>query len=178
MNKAQIDAIINDADSVRAESFETNPPIDVYGIARSNGLDITEKVFPENQANIAGFITVQDGRGKLYVNLLDSPQRRRFTVAHEFGHWRLHRDELRNNPKRSILFRIAIGKLNSDPEEKEANIYAANLLVPLDILKKYRAGGMGVEQLAKQFNVSTDVIGYRLSLLEKNTNVRAEKTAK
>src|SRR4051812_35344954 len=116
MNKAQIDAIVADANGLRAESFEVSPPIDVYGIARSNGLDVTEKVFPEDQSNIAGFITIQDGRGRLYVNLSDSLQRRRFTVAHELGHWRLHQKELRTNPRRSILFRIAIGKLNSDPD--------------------------------------------------------------
>jgi len=178
MDEADIDYAIKDADAVRAESFQNTPPVDVYGIARSNGLDITEKVFPADQADIAGFVTVQDGRGRLFVNLLDSPSRRRFTVAHELGHWRLHRNELQNDPKRSVLFRIAIGKLNEDPLEKAANVYAANLLVPLDLLKQYRKG-MSVKQLAKLFEVSTEVIGYRLSLLEKDKNVvRAQKQGK
>ena len=174
MNQSDIDDVIRHADTVRTESFQTTPPIDVYTIARSNGLDITEKEFPADQADIAGFITVQDGRGRLFVNLLDGPSRRRFTIAHELGHWRLHRNELQNDPQRSVLFRIAIGKLNQDPVEKAANIYAANLLVPLDLLEQYKKS-MNTEQLAKLFEVSTEVIGYRLNLLEKATNVRAQE---
>lgn len=174
MNQKQIDSVVKDADSLRAASFQHSPPIDVYELARSNGLDIIEKPFPVDQANIAGFITVQDGRGKLYINLLDSPKRRRFTIGHELGHWRLHRSELINNPQRSILFRIAIGQLNKDPVERDANIYAATLLVPLELLEQY-SKSMSNEKLADLFNVSTDVIGYRLSLLEKQSNVRTQQ---
>jgi Zn-dependent peptidase ImmA (M78 family) len=172
----QIEDVIKDADLVRAKSYQTTPPIDVYDIARNNGLDIIEKLFPAEQSNIAGFVTKQDGRGKLYVNLADSPNRRRFTVAHELGHWRLHKAELETNPNRSILFRIAIGQLNTDPVEKEANTYAANLLVPLDLLEQHKVG-RSQEELAALFGVSTEVMGYRLSLLEKSNGVQAkEKT--
>ena len=172
----QIDDVIKDADEVRAENFQTTPPIDVYGIARNNGLEIIEKHFPSDRSNISGFVTMQGGTGKLYINLADSPSRRRFTVAHELGHWRLHREELQNNPERSILFRIAIGQLNTDPIEKAANIYAANLLVPLDLLKQYCNEKNNVE-LAELFGVSTEVIGYRMSLIEKDPDVRPKEEA-
>jgi Zn-dependent peptidase ImmA (M78 family) len=170
----KIEDVIKDADQVRLENYQDTPPIDVYGIADNNGLEIIEKHFPPDQSDIAGFVTMQNGTGKLYVNLQDGPNRRRFTVAHELGHWRLHKDELLTNPNRAILFRIAIGQLNKDPVEKDANIYAANLLVPLDMLEKYR-DGKTKEQLADLFGVSTEVIGYRLSLLEKGTDVRPQK---
>ncbi len=140
-------------------------------------MDIIEKYFPPEQSNIAGFVTIQNGRGKLYVNLQDNASRRRFTIAHELGHWRLHKNELLTNPNRAILFRIAIGQLNKDPVEKDANIYAANLLVPLDMLKRYRKE-KNKEELADLFDVSTEVIGYRLSLLKKGTHVRPKETAK
>lgn len=169
----QINDVVKDADQVRAENYQNTPPINVYEIARNYGLQIIETDFPAEQNDIAGFVTAQNAMGKLYVNLSDHPNRRRFTIAHELGHWRLHRDELRANPERSILFRIAIGQLNKDPIEKEANIFAANLLVPLDLLKQHKKGKTQ-EELAKLFNVSTDVIGYRLKLLEKDTNVVQE----
>jgi Zn-dependent peptidase ImmA (M78 family) len=168
------DDVISAADELRAENYQIVPPIDVYEIARNNGLEVIEKVFPDDQADISGFVTAQDGIGKLYVNMLDNPTRRRFTVAHELGHWQLHREELRSNPQRSILFRIAIGRLNKDPIERDANIFAANLLVPLDLLGKYKKDNSN-EQLAAKFGVSTEVIGYRLSLLEKTGNVQKEK---
>jgi Zn-dependent peptidase ImmA (M78 family) len=170
----QIDDVIRNADLVRTENYQTTPPVNVYDIARNNGLEIIEKAFPQDQANISGFVTMQDGTGKLYVNLADAPNRRRFTVAHELGHWRLHKEELRNNPQRSILFRIAIGQLNKDPIEKDANIFAANLLVPLELLRQYRDGKTN-EQLGELFGVSTEVIGYRLSLLEREPNVRTQE---
>jgi Zn-dependent peptidase ImmA (M78 family) len=167
--------IVADADLLREENFQnTSPPVDVYGIANNNGLEVIEKVFPPEQSDIAGFVTMQDGRGKLYVNLSDTPNRRRFTVAHELGHWRLHKEELMTNPNRAILFRIAIGKLNQDPLERDANIYAANLLVPLDMLDQYKDGNSR-DDLAKLFKVSPEVIGYRLSLLEKGSDGLVEK---
>src|SRR6266496_141061 len=168
--------VINTADTVLAENYQTTPPIDVYGIARNNGLEIIEKLFPIDQANIAGFITMQDGTGKLYVNLRDVIYRRRFTIAHELGHWRLHREELRSNPQRSILFRIAIRQLNVDPTEKEANFFAANLLVPLGLLRQHRDGKTN-EKLAELFLVSTEVIGYRLSLLEQDEDVQTQESS-
>ncbi len=166
--------IIQKTDSIRKENYLNEPPIDVYELAKNNGLDIVEIDFPAAQNQIAGFVTIKDGANKLYVNLSDSPNRRNFTVAHELGHWILHRDELETNPNRSVLFRIAIGKLNTDPLERQANIFAANLLVPLELLEKYRDKET-IDQLAARFGVSKDVIGYRLELLEKGDDVRPEK---
>jgi Zn-dependent peptidase ImmA (M78 family) len=172
----QIDKIIDSANEVREENFQTAPPIDVYGIAENNGLQIIELPFPPEQSDIAGFVTMSGGKGKLYVNLNDHPNRRRFTIAHELGHWRLHEEELKKNPERSILFRIAIGKLNKDPVEKEANIFAANLLVPLGLLEK-ELDGKDNQELAKLFGVSTDVIGYRLKLIERKPDVQEKASS-
>ena len=163
--------VVKDAEQVRAENYQTTPPVDVYEIAENNGLDIIETIFPPEQDDISGFVTTTDGKGKLYVNLNEHPNRRRFTVAHELGHWRLHKEELKNNPERSILFRIAIGQLNKDPIEKEANIFAANLLVPMELLKKAKKGKTH-QELAELFGVSTEVIGYRLKLLEREPDVQ------
>lgn len=166
---------IQAADKVLAENYLTEPPIDVYELAKNYGLEVVEVPFPPEQDNISGFVSADNGVGKLYVNANEGPNRRRFTVAHELGHWKLHQEELQNNPQRSILFRIAIGQMNQDPIEKEANVFAANLLVPLNMLKKYKDSKTNSE-LAKLFNVSTDVIGYRLKLLERPPDVQ-EKTA-
>jgi len=165
---------IESANEVLAENYLSEPPINVYELAKNYGLDVIEVHFPASQDNISGFVTATDGTGKLYVNANEPPNRRRFTVAHELGHWRLHKEELQTNPERSILFRIAIGQLNKDPIEREANIFAANLLVPLDMLRKYKAGKTNAE-LAKLFNVSADVIGYRMKLLESQPNVRTQQ---
>lgn len=167
----KVDDVVKKAESLLEENYIKEPPVDVYQLARFNGLDIIEQAFPEQLNHISGFVTKDGDINKMYVNLNDSPNRRKFTIAHELGHWLLHQEELTKNPNRSILFRIAIGELNKDPLEKEANIFAANLLVPLTLLNKYR-DDKSIDELAKLFGVSKDVIGYRLDLLERTNDVR------
>ncbi|HYX71586.1 MAG TPA: ImmA/IrrE family metallo-endopeptidase [Nitrososphaera sp.] len=60
---------------------------------------------------------------------------RRFTAAHEIGHWILHpsikshRDRPITGAERATLLR--------DPEEQEADLFAAELLMPRKVLRKY-----------------------------------------
>ena len=58
------------------------------------------------------------------------------------------------------MYRKALGELNQDPKEKEANCFAANLLVPAELLEKYK--DYNIDTIAKIFGVSQEVIGYRL----------------
>lgn len=175
----QTDDIITQVNQVLKDNYsdDVTPPIDVYGIAKNAGLTLVEIPFPVESNHISGFITKNNGADTLYVNSNEPENRRKFTVAHELGHWYLHKDELETNPNRSILFRIALGKLNTDPIEKEANIFAANLLVPMNLLEQYNKDGEDTQSLAKQFGVSQDVIGYRLQLLrekpDENTKTQA-----
>jgi len=64
------------------------------------------------------------------------------------------------NKDTAILLRLPIGSNETDPLEKEANCFAANLLVPKYLLDKYK--DKDVADLAKLFNVSKDVIRFRL----------------
>ena len=58
-----------------------------------------------------------------------SPGRRRFTIAHEFGHYLMHRDLFPKGiecSEESVTFR------DGTALEQEADTFAANLLMPLD----------------------------------------------
>lgn len=65
-----------------------------------------------------------------------------FTIAHEVGHWRLHREHLRRDPSQAIFFKTngepAFICRDGDtvPEEWQANAFAACLLMPRDALRK------------------------------------------
>ena len=61
----------------------------------------------------------------IYVNDGDSIGRRRFTIAHELGHWFLHKPELNDDIRIMVDFRN--GKSNS--KEAEANYFASELLM-------------------------------------------------
>ena len=64
------------------------PPVDPYELATNEGLRVSEREFPTSAGNLAGYINIAEKI--VVVNTLDAPNRRKFTVAHELGHWILH----------------------------------------------------------------------------------------
>lgn len=147
------------AEKVLSDNFIEEPPVDIREIAKNYGLEIVEVALPPKANDVAGYIDPETKT--VYVNLNDSPARRNFTIAHELGHWILHQDKLEEQPEKyAVLYRIPLGIANKDPVESEANTFAANLLVPKEMLENYKT--LSNEELAKKFGVSSTVIGYRL----------------
>lgn len=76
--------------------------------------------------------------------------RKRFTVAHEIGHLVLgHTQKNYEHTERSL-------------EETEANQFAAELLMPLEILKEDLRTIKNVKELAKKYIVSEEAMWRRL----------------
>lgn len=91
--------------------------------------------------------------------------RQRFTIAHEIGHWALGhlskaRKCWRDNPD-SFYSGVA------SKEERQANQFAAELLMPADAVAWAVQDGRwpSLEKLAALFAVSTAAMGYRLKNL-------------
>ena len=78
------------------------PPIPVVEIAESNGVDVVFADFGSHSEKVAGFCDF--GAAKLYVNKADIKERQFFTVAHELGHWILHREFFMKNPEQYYYF--------------------------------------------------------------------------
>ncbi len=156
----------NTALSVLAENYISEPPIKVVELVKNYGFDVMETDLPND---IAGFVDPQ--KKVIYLNISDTPSRKAFTVAHELGHIKLHLKDLNDNPDLGILYRKPLGKKDEDPKEQEANCFAANLLVPEQMLKatiKKYGDLASVENLAILFGVSQEVIRYRLHDLNYN----------
>ena len=150
---------IEKARAVIQDNFIVVPPVRIDEIARNYGLNVIQANFKNYSREVAGFIDL--AKKTIYVNASDSDTRKAFTIAHELGHYLLHLEKLQDpNNKISVLYRKPIGELNSDPIEKEANCFAANILVPMELLEKYK--GEDVNTIAKIFGVSPEVIGYRI----------------
>jgi len=82
------------------------------------------------------------------------PHRKRFTVAHELGHLLLGH----TNTKTSHEFDVYDGE-GFDPKEVEANQFAAELLMPLSLVKKeIESDTTDVEELARIFWVSKEAM--------------------
>lgn len=74
----------------------SKPPIPVVEIAESNGVDVVFADFGAHSDKVAGFCDFK--KAKLYVNKNDIRERQLFTIAHEFGHWVLHREDFLLHP--------------------------------------------------------------------------------
>jgi Zn-dependent peptidase ImmA (M78 family) len=114
---------------------------------------------PSHYEQVAGFLDFDEKA--IYVNSADHYNRQTFTIAHELGHYLMHKELFeRDSARYKVLLRRPIGE-ETDPIEKEANAFAANLLVPMNLLNLYKKYATQ-EDLAQLFAVSRDVIGYRL----------------
>jgi Zn-dependent peptidase ImmA (M78 family) len=92
----------------------------------------------------------------------DPPLRRfRFTIAHELGHWICHAQEgARPQPvycRQADLARDADRTL-----EREANVFAAELLMPEEAVREAWAEAFDVDACAARFDVSPTAMQWRL----------------
>ena len=85
--------------------------------------------------------------------------RNRFTVAHELGHVLLRHVHEDKNRLRDTTFG------NSDPVERAANTFAAELIMPEQKVREMFIGSPTVQQLAEAFGVSNAAMSYRLQNL-------------
>ena len=106
----------------------------------------------ELEDDISGMQATYKGISFIRYNTNHSTKRNRFTVAHELGHAVLaHTIECNR------------GQFNSKvPLEIEANQFAAELLIPLSMLKDAVYTNSTVDLLAKAFWVSKDSMGWRV----------------
>jgi hypothetical protein len=122
-----------------AELGVERPPIDVEAIARRLGAPVTYAPL----GNVEG--EFRDGR--IIVNQGFSRVRRRYTVAHEIGHLRMHADGDRTGPE----------------VEREAQAFAGALLIPPPMLIVAVAEDDGFESLRHRFDVSRDALSIALT---------------
>lgn len=109
-------------------------------------------------------LSFRDAHTVIFINRIHAKERRLFTLAHEFGHVVFH---LGRDHQNSVVSTIAS---NRDPMEKEANLFAAEFLMPQNMLESVlkNAGDKiksieVLDSIARYFNVSRDAIFYRLA---------------
>lgn len=106
--------------------------------------------------------------GEIWVNAgeaHDWPPRRRFTIAHELGHWNLHRYD-----NRSVFCRASAilpdepdARPPLSPHETEANSFGAAVLMPARLIREqYVHCNRDFAQLCDRFGASGAAMGRRL----------------
>nr|WP_166175719.1 ImmA/IrrE family metallo-endopeptidase [Altererythrobacter segetis] len=102
--------------------------IDVEVIARSLGAKVKYRPLKSCEARIVG----ENGRAIITVDSATRVQRKRFSVAHELGHWHRHRGICLTCRSADIDRPLSDGRRErhaSDPE-LQADAYASDLLLP------------------------------------------------
>jgi len=137
----------------------TRPPIDPEAIAKDLGVDVVYAEFNKDISDqISGYI--DPASCQIVVNKAISASRKIYTIAHELGHYILHRDYA-NSQDYQVLLRRNQYEGAKPSEEQEADAFAANLLVPMKFLRQYKDVASSSE-LARLFCVSHDAILHRL----------------
>lgn len=156
---------MSDWDVIRR--FVRTPPVDIVGAIRALGIMYREEPMREDQS---GYF---QNRGSFYVigvNKNESEQRKRFTAAHELGHYVLHRDLLREGQHFDRLFVGKNGGARSygpitPYHEVQANKFAADVLMPADLVKSAYRRTQDLNETARLFAVSPSAMRIRLDNL-------------
>ncbi|WP_317056149.1 ImmA/IrrE family metallo-endopeptidase [Roseovarius rhodophyticola] len=104
------------------------------------------------------------------VSAKDPYTRQRFTLAHELGHYMLHRHLVGDGIDDDRAYRSTeSGKYHNTmigpSEETEANKFAANLLMPRELVNlEKKKPGTTVASMAQLFGVSEHAMSIRLGL--------------
>jgi len=159
----QVKAIFNE---IKVDSL----PVKIEDIAKQRGLRVMPYAFDED---ISGVLVIEDGLGTIGYNQSESRVRRRFTIAHELGHYELHKEKSKlfmDKGFRAIFHRKNTGITEDTKKmEEEANAFAASILMPDHLLIKELekiefdlSSEDDIKNLAKIFDVSSTAMYYRI----------------
>lgn len=166
----EIEFIEKKAQEVIKEYSLNEFPIDPVKIALKIGIPVRDVQFKNiDRDSICGGITKEKEAVQIYVNKHDPINRKRFTIAHELGHYFL--GHLENKGEYVDLHRDINSGNKTD--ESEANSFAAALLMEKEKVEQSfntlkKAGfseGNIIWELSKLFAVSTSAMSLRLQKL-------------
>lgn len=145
--------------------------IDVEQLAGECGIQVVRRHFEDG--DVSGMLLREDNEPPVIgVNQAHLETRRRFTIAHELGHWALH-------PGRLVIFdrpmranrRDSVSAMATDREEIQANAFGAALLMPERLVREHvyklhsnqrQNPEEAAALLAGVFNVSPVAMSFRL----------------
>lgn len=124
-----------------------------------------------NDPQTTGAIIHENSKWTILVKESDITTRKRFTVAHEIGHYISWLNESYSKAQldKGIHTDLAIARRSNESNEAEweANEIAGNLLMPVDLVAElYDNKEYSIEGMAKKFGVSATAMTVRLQRLK------------
>jgi Zn-dependent peptidase ImmA (M78 family) len=149
------------ASELLEEFWDGRLPVNPIRIARSLGIKVFNASFEED---VSGALVKAEGSDpSILLNSEDSRHRKRFTCAHEIGHFIGRAEE----PEKyeCVDYRDPRSSTGSIEEERFADSFAANLLMPKPAVEALHSEGLPDFRLAIQFGVSREAMRNRLDEL-------------
>jgi Zn-dependent peptidase ImmA (M78 family) len=146
-------------------------PVPVERIAKIAGARI---FYQSLEDDISGFLFRDATQAVIGVNTHHAPVRQNFTTAHELGHLLLHETTtLHVDHGFRVRLRDDVSSQGTDESEREANFFAASLLMPKEFLEADLAETHDVDllddsllhELSRKYGVSSQALVNRLKNL-------------
>ena len=138
-------------------------PVDLIKLANNFNIEVYQSELENKVSGAIKYDKNQD-RYTILLNEKDSENRKRFTIAHELGHYFLHTEILKSD---EILV-DTLYRMKSDENrelEKEADYFAGALLMNKKLLEKMYDQGYSISSLAQIFEVSESAMTVRMDIL-------------
>jgi uncharacterized protein DUF955 len=145
-------------------NFQREAPVSVAALANALGLKVWSSDLPRGISGKLFRSTEYGGEAgfAIFVNSHEPETRQRFTIAHELGHFLLHRHKLDEG---EIVDDAFYRSRLSSSLETEANKAAAEILMPWHLINSLlNAGTKDPRRIAESLNVSETAIRIRLGL--------------
>lgn len=170
--------IIDDISDVIFD-FTQKAPVNIEAVGRALGLLVNKDAYlPEG---ISGHLRrLPGGNYEISASRNEHYYRQRFTLAHEIGHFVLHKslvdqrggvddDTKYRSTEKGDIYNSLIELVH----EKQANSFAANLLMPRELVLKFiietqekeELGQIPLSRLYKHFQVSASAMRWRIKNL-------------
>ena len=172
IDQERINTIDHAVDELKLTTGLSYPENNLLQIASALGITVSEVALPDYEnKKVKGYIkwfTPEEKKSKnttcdaeIYINSQQTPTVKNFTLAHELGHFLLH--------KNASSFRIDLQDYSAegDPlnQETEANYFAGSLLMPKEKLLKSFEKANSLDEVAEMFAVSRPAVEARVKWL-------------
>jgi len=136
-------------------------------------INVSYEDYSNEMAGVSAILLKEKGKAMIAVNNKHPEVRQRFSIAHELGHLMMHGNNEHLNVEKSIqprLFTRAEGVQGQN--EREANEFAAELLMPEELVKKDYSKYIDKKEdniisfLSNKYNVSEIAMQFRLNNLD------------
>jgi len=138
--------------------------LDTDAVVKELGIELDRAML---DSDVSGMLVRVGHRAAIVVNAEHHHRRQTFSVAHELGHYYLH-DAARSFISK-VYRRDSVSSKGIDPEEIEANHFAAALLMPASAMPD-RVHPGNVTSLAHEFGVSAEACSNRARTLGRWTD--------